>query len=181
MNRVENEKDIWVFGYGSLMWNPCFTYDLRETATLHNHSRSFCIWTVIARGTPEKPGLGLGLRAGPGSCLGILYRLLPEHLEEGLSALWDREMVTGIYAPQWVTARTPDGLRQCLTFVVDESHEQFAGEMPLDRMAEIVATAAGKYGACADYLGETVRALESEGCPDSELAALLARVNAFLG
>ena len=180
MAGAESKDDVWVFGYGSLMWNPCFAYDLRVVATLDDHSRSFCIWTMIARGTPEKPGLGLGLRARKGSCRGILYRLIPKNLERGLAALWNREMLTGIYTPQWVLARTSDGPRRCLTFVVDETHEQFAGEMPVDRMAEIVATAAGKYGTCASYLDETVRALESEGCSDPDLSALLAKVNAFL-
>ena len=177
---LDDGREVWVFGYGSLMWNPCFDFDYREFALLEDHRRSFCIWTVIARGTPERPGLGLGLRAGGGLCGGMIYRLVPERLGEGLAALWDREMVTGIYRPAWVTAQGRKASRRCLTFVVNETHEQFAGEMPPLRAAEIIATAAGRYGHCADYLAETVRALEAANCPDRELAALLEKVEAFM-
>ena len=171
---------VWVFGYGSLMWNPCFSFDERHDVVLEGYERSFCIWTVLSRGSPEKPGLGLGLREKTGRCHGRIFRLSSADQEEGLHALWRREMLTGIYRPTWITAPTRRGALRAVTFVVDEAHPQFAGDFPLHRQAEIIATAVGEAGTCRDYLAGTVAELESSGIPDPELSALLRAVDAFL-
>ena len=171
------EEPLWVFGYGSLMWKPCFDYDHVEDARLEGHARSFCIWTVIARGSLENPGLGLGLRRGEGRVGGKLFRLSEATLGEGLHALWDREMLTGIYRPHWLKFEGEGGERRAITFVVDESHPQFAGELELRRQAEIIAAAVGKFGRCRDYLAETLQALDRSGLRDDGMGELLRQVD----
>ncbi|MDX1401649.1 MAG: gamma-glutamylcyclotransferase, partial [Kiloniellales bacterium] len=130
---------------------------------------------------PERPGLGLGLRPGPGSCRGRAYLLTQPCLEEGLEAIWEREMVTGIYRPVWVSLEGPKGVFQALTFIVEEEHPQFAGDLPLARQAEIIASAAGERGSCRDYLAETVADLKAAGFPDRKLEALYREVLRFKG
>lgn len=170
-------KPLWVFGYGSLMWKPCFDYDHVEDASLDGYARSFCIWTVIARGSLEKPGLGLGLRRGEGKVGGKLFRLSEATLDQGLRALWEREMLTGIYRPHWLRFEWEGGERLAITFVVEESHPQFAGDFELNRQAEIIAAAVGNFGRCRDYLAETFEALKRSGLSDDGMGELLRQVD----
>jgi len=142
---------LWVFAFGSLMWNPCFDYDQREVAVLDGWERKFSIWTTLARGTPERPGLGLCIEEGKASCKGLVYRLLAENEDDDWQKLWDREMVSGIYRAIWADMTLENGKAvTALTFVVDRSHRQYAGGMGISEMSEIIAGAAGKYGACGD-------------------------------
>ncbi|MDX1514382.1 MAG: gamma-glutamylcyclotransferase, partial [Gammaproteobacteria bacterium] len=137
-----------------------------------------CIFTTRARGSPEKPGLGLGLIPGPGDCLGLAYRLSPATLVGDLEALFEREMGSGVYRPTWLEAHTREGPVPVLAFVVDKTHPQFAGDLKVDEMAALIAQGRGSYGACRDYLASTVDQLQRLGVPASEFESLLAQVDA---
>lgn len=175
---------VWVFGYGSLIWNPAFEPAERRRAVLHGYRRAFCFWTVSARGTPERPGLGLGLEAGPGGrCGGVALRIDGAKEAADLESLWAREMYTAVYRPAWVPlhpAGAPDGPDPApftaLAFVIDPAHPQYCPPLGADRQARIIAGAAGEFGPCADYLADMVAHLAEAGEPDAELEALLARV-----
>jgi len=174
IRRQRPDGPVWVFGFGSLMWNPCFLYDSRHTAVLTGWERKFHIWTSYARGTAERPGLGLCLEAGPGACKGVAFRLLPDHEERDWHALWWREMTTGIYRAIWCEAEVEGhGVVPVLTFVVDRDHRQYAGPMETEVMARIIAGASGKYGTCRDYLANTLREMRVLGVIDPELTTLL--------
>ena len=169
---------VWIFAYGSLMWDPCFAVVERRSATVHGYRRAFTMWSWRARGTVERPGLGLGLEDGGGSSVGIAYRLDPAAEQKALDAAWDREMTTGIYEARWVSAETADGPVAAITFVIDRDHQQYAGSKPIDEMAEIMAGARGTKGRCRDYLGKVVEELRKLDAPDAALVDLLARVDA---
>src|SRR3954454_16670907 len=115
-------QDLFLFAYGSLIWNPAFDFAGREVARVYGLHRRFCLWTHLGRGTPDRPGLVLGLDSG-GSCAGVLYRIEAERIESELDGVWRREMVTGAYRPSWVAARTASGgSRSALTFVINRTH-----------------------------------------------------------
>lgn len=180
---------VWVFGYGSLIWNPAFEPAERRRAVLYGYRRAFCFWTVSARGTPERPGLGLGLEAAPGAaCRGVALRIAGATEAADLERLWAREMYSAVYRPVWVPlhpAGTPDGPDPApltaLAFVIDPAHPQYCPPLDPDRQARIIAGAAGKFGACADYLAEMVAHLAEAGEPDAELEALLEKVRKLEG
>ncbi len=172
---------LWIFAYGSLMWDPCFSYDARRVARLDGYRRGFTIWTALARGTPERPGLGLALEAGTGCCHGVAYRLTPSRREEGLAAIWKREMVTGIYRPFWLPVTTAEGRISALCFVVDRTHRQYAGDLPPAEAASIIAAAEGRFGTCRQYLADTLSALGELDIREPDLDDLMCRVQRHLG
>jgi cation transport protein ChaC len=176
--RAPDPQQIWVFAYGSLMWRACFKVAATRPAVVDGFERRFCVWTVEARGTPGCPGLGLGLRAGCGRCEGLVLRMDARHCEAGLEALWDREMLTAVYRPQWIATQTPRGLVQALGFVVDRAHPQYAGDLDMPSQARYIASASGKLGSCRDYLHETIAALAAAGIRDDRLDALQRLVEA---
>lgn len=167
-----------VFGYGSLMWNPCFDPAVAATAFLPGYERRFCMLTTRARGTPERPGLGLGLVPGRRGCQGIAYELKHANLEHELEALFEREMGTGIYRPTWLEARTDAQDVAVLAFVVDTAHPQYRGDLELETMVELIAQARGRYGTCRDYLANTIAELSRMGITEPEFETLLERVDA---
>lgn len=172
-------EPMWIFGFGSLMWNPCFDYDVKAPAFLRGYERKFHIWTMRARGTPERPGLGLCLEDCAGGCRGIAYRLSEEGIDDAWARLWEREMGSGIYRPTWVAVETEaHGRVPALTFVVNRNHPHYAGPLPMPRMAEIMAAARGNYGLCRDYLAGTIEEMRKLGVEDSSLDDLLAAVDA---
>lgn len=171
---------IRVFGYGSLMWNPCFDVVERGKGTLHGYRRGFSIWSVLARGTPENPGLGFALEKQAGAdCAGVVFTLPETTTEADLLPLWEREMWTDTYRAEWVSVSVGGTDISALTFVVSKDHIQYAGDLPLDVKARYIAKAEGKYGTCQDYLAETVRELQTHGVDDPELEQLLAAVKAI--
>ncbi|MFQ5755594.1 MAG: gamma-glutamylcyclotransferase [Acidiferrobacterales bacterium] len=170
--------DMWVFGYGSLMWNSEFSYIERRVGTLVGYQRRLCVLSSRARGTAENPGLGLGLEPGEGECRGIAYRLNPAMLDEDLKALWDREMSTGIYQPHWLPVVTVEGEVTAIAFVVDRNHRQYAGYLSQDEMVALIVSASGHYGPCHEYLANTVRELTALGVSEPGFETLLARVDA---
>ncbi len=170
---------MWVFAYGSLMWNPEFRYLERRPGTVHHHRRRLCVFSARARGTPERPGLGLGLEPAQGECYGIVYRLHPESLEQDLQTLWRREMTTGIYQPHWLPVALRETEVRAIAFVVDCTHPQYAAALPTEEMAAIIADACGHYGPCREYLEHTVHELAALGVEEPEFNAILARVRAL--
>lgn len=168
----------WVFGYGSLIWNPAFHFAESRTGRVHGYHRRFCLWTLLGRGCPERPGLVLGLERG-GSCRGVAFRVAPEEIEQELPIVWAREMISGAYVPRWVRVHTADGAVRAVTFVINHAHERYARLLPEDRVAEVVATARGYLGPCADYLINTVDHLAELGIHDQPLERLRGRVIAL--
>ena len=166
---------IWVFGYGSLMWNPAFHFAERRTARIHGYHRQFCLWARAGRGSPERPGLMLGIEPG-GSCNGVAYRIAPELVRSELDVLWRREMNSMAYRPSWVAARTRDGMVNAVTFAVNRSHERYIGDLDFVSTARYLAQGAGPLGLCCDYLFETVAHLRELGVRDRHLEELEAHV-----
>lgn len=174
---------FWVFGYGSLMWDPGFPHLESRTALLRGYHRAFCVYSLRYRGTPEAPGLVLGLDRG-GSCRGIAYRVAAADREDVLAYLWEREMFTRTYHPRHLAVQIGDGAAgavRALTFVVDRAHRQYAGKLPTDEVARLIAAGEGTRGRCRDYLLNTVRHLRELGLsspPLTQLASILAEPRA---
>lgn len=171
-------QDVALFAYGSLIWNPAIEFTRRELAHLHGYHRRFCLWTHLGRGTPERPGLVLGLDAG-GSCAGVLYWIAAEAVASELEILWRREMVTGAYRPSWVTVRTAAGPQRALTFLIDRRYERYTGRLDDAAIVATIATACGRLGPCADYLFNTATHLEQLGIVDRKLQHLCRAVRAY--
>ncbi len=170
----------WVFGYGSLMWRPGFAFLERRAAELKGRRRAFCIYSVHHRGTPARPGLVLGLLSGSG-VRGAAYRVAAAEWAATYAYLLEREQPTETYVEARLPVELDDGrVATALTFVSDQTHPQWAGALPLERRAELIAGASGLSGSNADYLRDLVAHLRAEGCADAELEALLARVEARL-
>lgn len=171
---------LWVFAYGSLMWNPGFAFVEKRLATVHGFHRQFRHWSRVNRGTPERPGLVLTLEHG-GSCRGMAFRLGQATMEEALSALWQREMALGSYRPAWLACRSADERLCALTFVVNRQDKRsYTGNVGLDAMAPILATARGRYGSAAEYLFQTQSTLAAFGVRDTHIEALARRVRILL-
>jgi len=165
-------REFWVFGYGSLMWNPGFAVAERRAATLKGAHRSLCVHSWVHRGTREQPGLVLGLDRG-GSCRGAAFRVAQADAEEALAYLRARELVTDVYKEVWRPVRFDDGNTiEALAYVVDRAHVQYAGRMPEDEMVRIVASSRGRSGLNIDYLMSTLEHLRAEGIFDARLEAI---------
>jgi cation transport protein ChaC len=162
---------VWVFGYGSLIWNPLMEYAQCCRARVRGYHRGFYIWSKINRGTPEIPGLVLALDSG-GSCQGVAYRMHDDKLETELAILWRREMVAGTYRPKWVRADVEGASVRAITFVVNRSKPGYAGRLEDWQIVEIACRAHGAYGSCADYLINTASSLEAAGIADARLSRL---------
>jgi cation transport protein ChaC len=169
--------EIWVFGYGSLIWNPCFHFVERRVVTVAGWHRRFCLWTSLGRGTQERPGLMLGLERG-GACRGVAFRLAPEAVECELDIVWRREMVTSAYRPAWVRARSAAEPLWAIAFTINRRHPRYAGRLEEARIVEAIATARGPLGPCSEYLFNTVAHLDELGVPDRRLHALCRAVRA---
>jgi len=173
--QVPKGEELWVFGYGSLMWDPGFPV-LQQTPTrLWGYHRAFCVWSHRYRGTPEAPGLVLGLKPG-GSCLGIAFRVAKRHHEATIDYLYRREMLSGVYRPGFHAADMAGERRRVLAFVADHKHRQYAGQLDLPQTAQVIAAAHGRRGPNLDYLANTVAHLDALGIGDGPLHSLLADV-----
>jgi len=171
---------VWIFAYGSLMWNPEMPFAERRPALLRGYHRGFCLYSRDYRGTPERPGLVLGLDRG-GSCRGIAYRLPEDGLAAALDRVWAREMAGQVYDMRRVTVATPQGRVGAYAFTVRRDNRDYAGRLSVDEAARIIATAAGGRGTGRDYLANTVRHLEELGIADDPLHRLEAAVEAVAG
>ena len=160
----------WVFGYGSLLWNPLFPIAEARAATLHGLHRSFCLRSLASRGTPDRPGLVLALEPG-GVCRGVVYRLPSPLALDELHLLWRREMVVGAYRPRWVKLTSGERRIVALTFAVRRDHVQYAS-LTRAEQAAIIADACGAFGSSCDYLMRTRAALAAHGIVDRYLETL---------
>ncbi|MCC7041464.1 MAG: gamma-glutamylcyclotransferase [Burkholderiales bacterium] len=168
----------WVFAYGSLLWNPLFSYAEVRPALLHGRHRRFCLYSMAARGTPSAPGLVLALARG-GACAGVVYRLRARDARDELALLWRREMVTGAYHPKWVAVTARDGREVvAVTFVLRRDHPQYAGHLDLAAQVALIAQAAGAFGTGRDYLARTRAALATHGIVDRYLETIAAKLAA---
>ena len=168
---VDLSGGVWLFGYGSLIWNPAFHFTDRLIGKIYGHHRRFCLWTHLGRGCPARPGLVLGLERG-GSCRGVAFHIAPDAVEDELAIVWRREMISGAYVPRWVDVHTALGEIRAVTFVINHTHERYARFLPDEEVAEVIATAEGFLGPCADYLINTVDHLAELGIHDRPLERL---------
>lgn len=172
--RRTERNGVWIFAYGSLIWNPLFDYVERRVGKIHGYHRRFCLWTKLGRGTPENPGLTLGLDRG-GSCRGVVYRIAEEKLASELNVIWRREMFTNAYDPQWVEVVTKEGPVGAVAFVINRDYPRYA-RVPEDQVVETIATAKGRMGNCSTYLFNTVDHLGQLGIRDPVLERIRNRV-----
>jgi cation transport protein ChaC len=177
---MDENNDNWVFGYGSLMWRPGFAYLETLPAVLFGYHRSFCVYSRHYRGTPQQPGLVLGLAPG-GRCQGLAFRIAAPEFSSVKAYLDERELVSYAYHAAYVSLETPRGQVSAYTFIADSNHPQYAGELSIERAAQIIIRARGRAGLNRDYLIETLRRIEAEGFADERLHALLRRVEYLTG
>lgn len=173
--------DAWVFGYGSLIWNPTVHYLERRTARVEGWHRRFCLSTPVGRGTPDNPGLLLGMDEG-GSCTGAAFRIDTDILTDELALLWRREMLTGSYVPRWLPMHALDGGVFChgLTFTINRQASNYAGDLEPADIVRRIATARGEIGSSRDYLFQTRDGLRLLGIEDPEVEALADKVAGYL-
>jgi glutathione-specific gamma-glutamylcyclotransferase len=170
---------IWIFAYGSLMWDREFPRIAAEPALVHGYHRRFCLYSYDYRGTRTRPGLTLGLDRG-GACRGIVFRLPPERVAEAIDTLWSREMTAPrVYDMRRLPVRTAGGGIPAFAFTVRRDHPDYAGRLTLERTAQIIAVAAGRRGTNRDYLTGTLRHLADLGLADRQLVRLFERVQAL--
>lgn len=166
------QDDLWIFGYGSLIWRPDFDFAERRPARVHGWHRALKMWSRINRGTPERPGLVFGLLSG-GCCRGVVFRVAREHGPDILSQLWKREMATAVYDPRWLVAHTPQGPVRALAFTLSRNSPSHTGELSEEEYRAIFALAAGIYGTTLDYAHRTLEELRRHNIRDRNLEKLL--------
>jgi cation transport protein ChaC len=167
------QRDLWIFGYASLLWRPEFEFKEHLAARVHGWHRALRMASRVNRGTPERPGLVFALLPG-GSCHGAVYRIAQERAAAELERLWRREMPTGVYDPRWLACRTAQGNVQALAFTLSRRSPQHLGRVPDAQMLDILRHARGRYGTTLEYLLKTARALQERGVRDREIERLVA-------
>lgn len=180
---MARDDGVWIFGYGSLIWNPGFDFAERVRARLVGYRREFCMTSIHYRGTPEAPGLVLALDADPaGRCAGVAYRLTEEGGAAALAYVRERELISSAYDERLLPLRTEDGREiEAHVYVVNRDHPQYRGGLTPEEQAEVIARAVGPSGPNADYLLSTVESLAALDLEDPELVALAAMVKARRG
>lgn len=165
------DRDLWVFAYGSLIWDPAVHVSEFRLATLGGWRRRFCLSITGSRGTPDRPGLMAALDEG-GLCEGVVFRIHGDIVDRETELLWMREMFAGAYRPKFVRLSTPQGDVEALTFVVDPNNERYCPDLPMTEAAEIIAHAEGYNGANFEYLDQLCAQLTTLGLSDAEMAEL---------
>lgn len=173
---------MWVFGYGSLMWNPGFPVAERVVATLGDHARTFCMRSIHHRGTEDDPGLVLALDPSPGTaCVGLGFRVADGAEAGTLDDLRERELISSAYVERVLPLALSDGRAvRAVSYVVDTGHVQYCGGLALEEQARIIARAVGGRGPNTEYLFNTVAHLSDMGIPDPDLDWLDRRVREIL-
>ncbi|KZK87012.1 ChaC-like protein [Pseudovibrio sp. W64] len=164
-------RDLWIFGYGSLIWRPGFTFEQAVPAILHGVHRSLCVYSWVHRGTQDNPGLVFGLDKG-GACIGMAFRVSPENWQHTLGYLREREQQTMVYLETHRRVRLLDeeGTKvRAVTFVADQKHEQYAGALPLKDQLQIVKGAVGQSGANPEYVLNTHAHMKEMGIKDQNV------------
>ena len=174
--RLKTQKsDLWVFGYGSLMWKPDFVHTDIQEAKLYGFHRAPCVYSWHHRGTEDNPGLVMGLGAG-GSCKGRILRVAQADASGVMDYLHDREMISGVYKPTLRQVHMASGrvkIRTALCFVAERNHIQYAGDLPFEEQVNLVRKGVGPSGKCIDYFAETVAHMDELGIADGPLHKLV--------
>lgn len=178
-DQPDMQGDVWLFGYGSLIWNPMVVHTERRRATVHGYHRGFYLYSRINRGTWDNPGLVLGLDRG-GSCHGMVFRIPSHVIEQEFRVLWRREMMTGAYHPRWLRVKLEGEAppQRALAFVMNRAHEAYAGRLPDERVVTCLRRATGLYGPARDYLHQTLLGLATHGVDDPYLGRLWRQIQA---
>ncbi len=169
----QRRRELWVFGYGSLIWRPGFRPAEQRVATVHGYHRALRMRSRINRGSPERPGLVFALLRG-GSCRGVALRVAPADANAVLDELWAREMPTGVYDTRWLPCRTAHGSVHALAFTLNRRSPSFCEAIDDAEMLDILRHAEGRYGSTLDYLLQTERGLRHQGIHDREVERLVA-------
>lgn len=172
--------DLWVFGYGSLMWNPALHVTESRKAFVRGYTRSFCLQLIIGRAMPDAPGLMLAIEDGEG-LTGVVHRIDSDAVQAETEVLWMREMMSGAYTPVWVKAETDNGTIDAVTFVINKAHARYSGELPLEEQARRIAKAEGQAGNNRDYLYRCRKELQAMGVADPYVEALFSTVCTITG
>jgi len=172
-------RDLWVYGYGSLMWDPGFHFVEVRLAELQGHRRRFCYRSTLGRGSRERPALMLALQRGSGSCTGLAFRVAAPQVDAESAALWRREMLRGGYSPALLPVATPQGEVTALAMTANTAHADYVGELALEDTAAMIAGASGMLGSNRDYLEQLAAQLETLGIDDPYVQRLRRRVLAL--
>ena len=165
-------NDLYVFAYGSLLWNPTVEYEGQFLAKIYGFHRSFCMKTYLGRGSFDNPGLMLGLDKG-GSCQGMAFKLKKSNAIKNIDILFQREMVTGTYRPKLLKTKLANGkIVLSLAFTVDEKHKNFFGKKDLKIKGKMIAKANGFLGSCREYFDNTLHSLSELNIIDNEMRAI---------
>ncbi|OUR77809.1 hypothetical protein A9Q83_09840 [Alphaproteobacteria bacterium 46_93_T64] len=164
-------EGLWVFGYGSLLWNPAFNFVSSEPAKLYGYRRHFCLHMNIGRGSPEKPGIMLALDTG-GSCEGQAFLIDPKEIESETQILWMREMLSGAYLPHWGKIKLQGKTVSGLTFVVNRKHSRYLPHLTVDETLIRLAQGEGYLGTSREYLENTIEHLDEINVRDGYLHEL---------
>ena len=165
-------EDLWIFGYGSLIWRPDFEFAERRPAKVHGWHRALKMWSRINRGTPERPGLVFGMLSG-GCCQGMVFRIPRHSGRDVLARLWSREMSLAVYDPKWLTCHTPHGPVTALAFTLSRKSPSHTGELTEAEYRRIFAQSSGIYGTTLEYAHRTHEELRHHNIRDRALERLL--------
>ena len=166
------DQDVWVFGYGSLIWNPAIHFERKDIMTIYGFHRKFCLKTYLGRGNKEAPGLVLALDHG-GSCRGIAFKLPAKIAAHELEIIWRREMLSGSYIPKWLNGKIKGISVKALGFVINKQEDRYIGDLTDVETAALISKASGFLGTCSEYLINTSEHLEDLGIPDNKLSKLV--------
>ena len=170
---TEDRGDLWVFGYGSLIWRPGFDFEEKTLATVWGYHRALCVYSHVHRGAPERPGLVVGLDRG-GACRGVAFRVAASAREATIAYLREREQVTLVYREANLPASLDGGRRaSALAYIVEHRHPQYAGRLPLAELVRLVRQGVGVSGRNIDYVRSTHEHLAALGIEDRTLAAVV--------
>lgn len=172
-----SSRDVWLFGYGSLIWNPLIHFIAQRVTTIRGYHRKFCLFSRVNRGSPALPGLVLGLDRG-GACTGVAYRIAAAEVWKELSLTWRREMMMNSYRAIWCAVEIDGAREYVLTFAIDRAHPACACALTEDEVVDRLARATGLQGSSAEYLYKTAQGLHSHGIVDLHIEALAAKVKA---
>jgi len=177
------ENGFWVFGYGSLIWQPDITYEKKHIARLDGYARSFCMWSIHHRGTQDDPGLVLALDAHAGAhCHGVAFFVGPEHAAKAIADLRERELISSAYLEELHPVTLDTGAQvDAVCYVMNTDHVQYCGGLDLEKQAQIIATAKGGRGPNTEYLYNTCKGIDALGLADDDLAFLQRRVAELAG
>ncbi len=184
LKAAEQTGELWVFGYGSLIWNPIIEIQETLPAKLEGYGRRFCVWAPIGRGSPDCPGLWLGLDKldeGGKPCDGMALRIEAGRWDEETLILWRREMISGVYRAAWLPVEIGGTLKQCCVFISNPDHARYAHEIDWDAKVAAIAKAKGSLGSCREYLDTLAERLSAAGMRDAYIEKLVTDVEAVSG